>query len=341
MTSLPVASLCPLAFASLPPVHCNAALRSEVHLHVSCCMLCWCFQPSSACAWLLQLLAVSTSKARLPLPQGGTFEDYLAAEYEADSVTETLIDPLNPNGLSPGGARDSSGPSSSSSSRYKQRGREGYQGEKAALTYGSGGEPDSMGLGSDADYDALMWNEPSSDGKKAATSSSSSRLFGKKGSSQPSGAGSTGDAAGSSSSSGGRLLRARCWMAQEFPMKLAQLLPLLDVIGTANKHMAKVGKFLAKYTELDMFPVKLQVKHMQAYSRALQQWARGRQPPSLLLCVAVRPRLATRLLHSLRLMPRVSRHCSLHAVPGGYGVWAMLCACQAAGMHPRHALLPQ
>jgi hypothetical protein len=29
-------------------------------------------------------------------------------------------------------------------------------------------------------------------------------------------------------------------MAQSFPMSLAQLLPLLDVIGNANKHMAKV-----------------------------------------------------------------------------------------------------
>lgn len=56
------------------------------------------------------------------------------------------------------------------------------------------------------------------------------------------------------------MLRARCWMARDFPMSLAQLLPLLDVIGNANKHMAKVGKFLSKYSQLEMFPVKLQVR---------------------------------------------------------------------------------
>jgi hypothetical protein len=31
-------------------------------------------------------------------------------------------------------------------------------------------------------------------------------------------------------------------MAQDFPMSLQQLLPLLDVIGNANKHMAKVRR---------------------------------------------------------------------------------------------------
>lgn len=38
----------------------------------------------------------------------------------------------------------------------------------------------------------------------------------------------------------GRKLTARCWMAQDFPMSLQQLLPVLDVISHANKHVAKV-----------------------------------------------------------------------------------------------------
>jgi hypothetical protein len=172
----------------------------------------------------------------------------LLPEYEADEVTETLIDPLNPSTMGPG--------NSSNSSSKHNRDRSSHQGynEKGSLTYGGGSSAadDSMGLGSDADFDALMWNEPSSSKKdKKATSkkaSSSSEAL--------AGAGSSAAAGGSS----GRLLRARCWMAQDFPMQLSQLLPLLDVIGTANKHMAKVGKFLAKYSQMDMFPVKLQVR---------------------------------------------------------------------------------
>lgn len=42
-------------------------------------------------------------------------------------------------------------------------------------------------------------------------------------------------------------------------MSLRQLLPVLDIIGNANKHIARVGKFLQKYGDLDLFPVKLQV----------------------------------------------------------------------------------
>ena len=40
---------------------------------------------------------------------------------------------------------------------------------------------------------------------------------------------------------GGRKLTARCWMAEEFPLSLQQLSPVLDVIGHANKHVARVG----------------------------------------------------------------------------------------------------
>ena len=39
---------------------------------------------------------------------------------------------------------------------------------------------------------------------------------------------------------GGRKLTARCWMAEDFPLSLQQLAPVLDVIGHANKYVAKV-----------------------------------------------------------------------------------------------------
>ena len=48
-------------------------------------------------------------------------------------------------------------------------------------------------------------------------------------------------------------------MATKFPMSLRQLLPVMDVIGHANKHLAKVSKFLNKYGDMDLFPVKFQV----------------------------------------------------------------------------------
>jgi hypothetical protein len=66
-----------------------------------------------------------------------------------------------------------------------------------------------------------------------------------------SGSGASGSGRGSSSSSGSsgaapkakkpRYFKGRCWMASDFPMSLRQLLPLLDVVGHANKHVAKVG----------------------------------------------------------------------------------------------------
>lgn len=48
-------------------------------------------------------------------------------------------------------------------------------------------------------------------------------------------------------------------MAEDFPMSLRQLLPLLDVVGHANKHLGKVAKFMRKYGDMNMFPVKIQV----------------------------------------------------------------------------------
>ncbi|DBA81584.1 TPA: hypothetical protein ACH3X1_007353 [Trebouxia sp. C0004] len=60
----------------------------------------------------------------------------------------------------------------------------------------------------------------------------------------------------------GRKISAKCWMATKFPMSLRQLLPVMDVIGHANKHLARVSKFLNKYGDMDLFPVKFQVPLM-------------------------------------------------------------------------------
>lgn len=42
-------------------------------------------------------------------------------------------------------------------------------------------------------------------------------------------------------------------------MSLRQLLPILNIVGTANKHLARVAKFMQKYGDMELFPVKLQV----------------------------------------------------------------------------------
>lgn len=60
-----------------------------------------------------------------------------------------------------------------------------------------------------------------------------------------------------------RKITAKCWMAASFPMSLRQLLPILDVIGHANKHIRKVSKFMNKYGDMDLFPVKVQVSVSQ------------------------------------------------------------------------------
>lgn len=34
--------------------------------------------------------------------------------------------------------------------------------------------------------------------------------------------------------------QAKCWMAESFPLSLEQLLPILDIVGYANKHLKRV-----------------------------------------------------------------------------------------------------
>lgn len=187
-----------------------------------------------------QLLAVSTSKARLQLSANASFSDYLAAEYEQDGVIETLIDPLSPSGaglLSGGGG----GGSSSMQPGPNRRRRGGSaDGNSAGGGYG-GGNGEQEG---DA-YNDIVW------GADAGSSGGGGRP----------GASGASSANGGAGTAGGRLLKARCWMARDFPMQLSALLPLLDVIGsTTNKQLGKVGRFLDKYSDMELFPVKLQVR---------------------------------------------------------------------------------
>lgn len=61
-------------------------------------------------------------------------------------------------------------------------------------------------------------------------------------------------------------------MAEDFPISLTQLLPLLEVVGNANKHIARVGKFLHKYGDMSLFPVKLQVSLTRFVAESLSNF---------------------------------------------------------------------
>lgn len=58
-------------------------------------------------------------------------------------------------------------------------------------------------------------------------------------------------------------------MARDWPIKLHLLTPLLDVVGNTNKYIRKVGRFFEKYGQMDLFPVKMQVRLMHHCSHAL------------------------------------------------------------------------
>ena len=58
-----------------------------------------------------------------------------------------------------------------------------------------------------------------------------------------------------------RRVTARCWLAHEFPMTVDDLLPILDVMSHANKHLNKANR-LIQYWRADhggAFPVKVTV----------------------------------------------------------------------------------
>jgi hypothetical protein len=58
-----------------------------------------------------------------------------------------------------------------------------------------------------------------------------------------------------------RKITARCWLAKDFPLKVDDLLPILDVMSHANKHLKKVNTFVGYWRgeHGGFFPVKVQV----------------------------------------------------------------------------------
>ena len=119
---------------------------------------------------------------------------------------------------------------------------------------------------------------------------------------------------------GGRTLRARLWMARGFPMRLAQLVPLLEVVGAANRRLAKVAAFLRTHDDaalLGLFPVRLQVPLLLTVHAAVgvadfRELPPGEAPPPAFF--AVPDAYARRLLNDM-----LDKHTGglLGAGPGG------------------------
>lgn len=59
-----------------------------------------------------------------------------------------------------------------------------------------------------------------------------------------------------------REVNGKCWMAEDYPMTLAQLLPVLEAMGGANKHLGAVAGFIGQYKDHSMFPLKIRVPLM-------------------------------------------------------------------------------
>lgn len=59
-----------------------------------------------------------------------------------------------------------------------------------------------------------------------------------------------------------REIKGVCWMAKDYPISLRQLLPLLEAVGGANKHIAAAAGFIAAYRNDSLFPVKIKVPLM-------------------------------------------------------------------------------
>ncbi len=240
---------------------------------------------------------MSTFKTAFELPPGASFDDYLHAHVPSDPKCEAFFDPLSPGDMSGGPGGSSSGSREAAAAGAAEAAGAGEAADLAALEAELASEYATAAAGHDGDAAAGTLPEHSqqdgsglTDGPSrpaAAAASSSRRSFwgtskpaqngaaAQPSTSQPTrsaGATSTSQpqpaatAAGTAGAAGSgpvpgkaRVIKARCWMAQDFPMSLQQLLPLLDVIGTANKQLAKVGKFMRKYGAQDMslFPVKV------------------------------------------------------------------------------------
>jgi hypothetical protein len=66
------------------------------------------------------------------------------------------------------------------------------------------------------------------------------------------------DASASGNKKHGRRVAARLWLAEGFPLALADLIPVLEAVGAANKHIAAAARFVAGLPK-GAFPLRMRV----------------------------------------------------------------------------------
>lgn len=178
------------------------------------------------------MVAVTKYKAPCKLPDSCSWEDYLDMIFEPDITEQEQLNPLSGKMFSEkGGNGDMAGKASA---------HEHFSKKAAASTAETSPLDDLEDEGADGSTDDRANGSSTTPVKSVHPEQGADKSNAKKQTST-------------------RKLTGKCWMATGFPFSLQQLLPLLDVVGSANKHIAKVSKFMSKYGNMDRFPVKIQV----------------------------------------------------------------------------------
>ncbi|PSC68048.1 Ankyrin repeat domain-containing 13C [Micractinium conductrix] len=60
----------------------------------------------------------------------------------------------------------------------------------------------------------------------------------------------------------GRTFSSRCWLAKHYPITLAQMIPMLEVVSAGNSHFAAAAAYLRQFRSEEYFPVRVQVPLM-------------------------------------------------------------------------------
>ncbi|GAX85185.1 hypothetical protein CEUSTIGMA_g12603.t1 [Chlamydomonas eustigma] len=214
------------------------------------------------------LWLVEKHKAPFLLPNGVSWQEYLAFGIGEDDVREKEVDLVGAAVSSnssksdkkskekgaQGHGRSREGPISSTCddkstvSSHRKEGKTGYSASSGLLHHSNQHEGlaklHTSSMTQTHEGAVISGNTP-----VASAVTQSRRVSGRSNSNSNDG--------NSNGGSGG--VSARFWMCCNFPLNLKQLLPLLDVLGTANKYLAKVSNFMSKYGNMDMFPVKVKI----------------------------------------------------------------------------------
>ncbi|KAG1657168.1 hypothetical protein FOA52_012283 [Chlamydomonas sp. UWO 241] len=219
------------------------------------------------------LVKVTRTKARRAVPEGTQWEGYLGMAFEDDGVEEAAVDYLAGGGREEkgagkggrgGGIRVSKNNSNSNSSKNNSNSKSNNSNNNSGRSKRDSDSNNGNGNGNSDNGNG----QSNSNNSNCNNSNSNNNSSGNGNGNANANANSNGNSNRNSSSSSsakakppaaGRRLTSRCWMASGFPLSLHQLLPVLEAAGSANKHIAKVAKFMSSYGDMDVFPIKVEV----------------------------------------------------------------------------------